>query len=123
MRLKLTWCLALSIALVTVYIARLHATQPFGFSGTTLALGRFGEIDASNLQRPANPQLTPGPAQPWASFQKTKGLSDVYVQNNAAGRDVNGDGKANSKDLSWESNYIVGLNIMVLLPATAAISN
>jgi len=82
MRFKLTWCLALPIAVVTVYIAHVHATQAFGFSGTTLALGRFGEIDASNLQRPVNPQLTPGPAQPWASFQKTKGLSDVYVQNN-----------------------------------------
>ena len=82
MRLKLTWFLVLSIALVTVYIARMYATPASGFAGTTLALGRFGEIDASNLQRPLNPQLSPGPAQPWASFQKTKGLSDVYVQSN-----------------------------------------
>ena len=71
MRLKLTWFLVLSIALVTVYIARMYATPASGFAGTTLALGRFGEIDASNLQRPLNPQLSPGPAQPWASFQKT----------------------------------------------------
>jgi quercetin dioxygenase-like cupin family protein len=78
MRLKLTWCLTLLAALVTVYIARTHATQAFGFTGTTLALGRFGEIDATNHQAP--PVGLAGPA--WLSFQQTKGPSDVYVQNN-----------------------------------------
>jgi len=50
-------------------------------------------------------------------------LRDMLIQNNAAGRDVNGDGKATSADLEWESNYVLGLNIMFLLPATAGISN
>jgi len=79
MRLKLTWSFALLAALVTVYIARTHATPALGFVGTTLALGRFGDIDASNYQ--LAPPLNPG-VQPWLSLQKTKGQSDVYVQNN-----------------------------------------
>ena len=49
---------------------------------TTLAVGRFGDIDTNNHQIPSKPQTVPGPATPWLSFQKTKGLSDVYVQSN-----------------------------------------
>jgi hypothetical protein len=83
MRLRLTWYLVFATTLgIVAYIVTAHATPAGGFIGTTLALGRFGEIDSSNHQIPRRPQDTPGPATPWLSFQKTKGLSDVYVQSN-----------------------------------------
>jgi hypothetical protein len=82
MRHTFTWVLALIAALVTVYIARTYATPASGFAGTTLALGRFGDINALNLRLPSRPSHAPGATPPWLSMQKTKGQSDVYVQNN-----------------------------------------
>jgi len=58
-----------------LYVGKAMATPASGFVGTTLALGRFGEIDTFN-------QLIPSPGNVWLSMQKTKGLSDVYVQSN-----------------------------------------
>jgi outer membrane beta-barrel protein len=49
-------------------------------------------------------------------------LRDLLVRNNPAGRDTNGDGVANSRDLSWDSNYIMSLNLMFFLPGRATIS-
>lgn len=57
------------------YIRTALATPANGFVGTTLALGRLGEIDTFN-------QLVQQGMPPWLSIQKTKGLSDLYVQNN-----------------------------------------
>lgn len=84
MRLTLTYLALLTTLCVIGYLAKVHATPAAGFTGTTLALGRFGDIDTSNHQLPMrpNPAPGPGPAALWLSFQKTKGLSDVYVQNN-----------------------------------------
>jgi len=50
-------------------------------------------------------------------------LRDILVQNNPAGRDENGDGFANDHDLSWDSNYIMSLNLMFFLPGRATISD
>jgi outer membrane beta-barrel protein len=50
-------------------------------------------------------------------------LRDILVQNNAAGRDVNGDGKANNADIGWGSTYVASLNLVLYLPSTADISN
>ncbi|HVR62078.1 MAG TPA: outer membrane beta-barrel domain-containing protein [Polyangia bacterium] len=49
-------------------------------------------------------------------------LRDIYAKINPAGRDVNGDGKANADDLTWQSTYMVSLNLVLYLPATADIS-
>ena len=49
-------------------------------------------------------------------------VRDILVQNNPAGRDENGDGFANNRDLSWDSNYIMSLNLMFFLPGRATIS-
>jgi outer membrane beta-barrel protein len=49
-------------------------------------------------------------------------IRDIFVKNNPAGRDKNGDGYTNDRDMSWGSNYIVSLNLMFFLPATASIS-
>jgi cupin domain len=79
MRKKLTWVVLLSavIAVTTLYTGKVLATPSSGFTGTTLSLGRFGEMDVFN-------QFTPPPntSNIWLSWQKTKGSSDVYVQSN-----------------------------------------
>ena len=77
MRRKLAWLVLFGAAIVvtTLYVGKAMATPASGFVGTTLALGRFGEIDTFN-------QLIPSPGNVWLSMQKTKGLSDVYVQSN-----------------------------------------
>jgi hypothetical protein len=65
-----------------VYTGNVQATPASGFVGTTIAVGRFGAIDASNLM--ILPDLSGHSRHKdlWLSFQKTRGASDVYVQNN-----------------------------------------
>jgi outer membrane beta-barrel protein len=50
-------------------------------------------------------------------------LRDVVAPNNAAGRDVNGDGKIDNGDLSWGSTFIATLNVVLYLPSSPDISN
>jgi outer membrane beta-barrel protein len=50
-------------------------------------------------------------------------LRDTVAQNNSAGRDVNGDGRATTADLGWEQTVTTMLNVVFLLPAKADISN
>jgi hypothetical protein len=65
------------IVVTALYTGNAVATPAVGFVGTTLALGGFGGIDLFN-------QLIPhdSSSNVWLSFQKTIGLSDVYVQSN-----------------------------------------
>ncbi|HEX3697443.1 MAG TPA: outer membrane beta-barrel domain-containing protein [Polyangia bacterium] len=49
-------------------------------------------------------------------------LRDIMASINPAGRDTNGDQKANASDSTWQSTYMVSLNIVLYLPATADIS-
>jgi outer membrane beta-barrel protein len=49
-------------------------------------------------------------------------VRDLFVPNNAAGRDTNGDRFADDHDLKWSSNFITGLNLMFFLPGRAPIS-
>jgi outer membrane beta-barrel protein len=49
-------------------------------------------------------------------------LRDIIAQINPSGRDVNGDGIANSADLTWGSTYMATANLVIYLPSTAAIS-
>jgi hypothetical protein len=49
------------------------ATPSAGFTGTTLAVGRFDDIDVHNFTLHASF---------WQARLKTRGLSDVYVQSN-----------------------------------------
>jgi len=78
MRRKLTWMLLIGAAVVgaAVYGGNVFATPASGFTGTTLALGRFDDIDVMNQSFPD------GFLRPWLSIQKTKGPSDLYVQSN-----------------------------------------
>lgn len=50
-------------------------------------------------------------------------LRDIVAPNNAAGRDVNGDGKVDNGDLAWGSTFIATLNVVLYLPSSPDISN
>ena len=56
-----------------VYAGTVLATPADKFTSSTLAIGRFDEIEVNNHTLPANF---------WQSRQKTQGLSDLYVQSN-----------------------------------------
>ena len=81
MRRTLTWLVLCSAATI---VAALHRGDIWatpvnaGFAATTLAIGRFGEIDVTppSFKREQSKQNT------WLSWQKTKGSSDLYVQSN-----------------------------------------
>ena len=72
MRRKLTWFLGAVIVGAGAYAATLLATPSSGFTGATLAVARFDELD---LHTHTVPDF-------WQSKLQTKGLSDVYVQSN-----------------------------------------
>jgi cupin domain len=79
MRRKLTLVVLLSAVIVVTALYHagvVLATPSSGFTSTTIALGRFGDIDTFNNL------VLPGKGITWLSLQKTKGLSDLYVQNN-----------------------------------------
>jgi quercetin dioxygenase-like cupin family protein len=84
MRRKLIWMPLLStIAMATVAnVGRVEATPAAGFTGTTIALGRFDDINALNHQILPDAQGRRLLKNLWVSLQKTKGASDLYVQNN-----------------------------------------
>jgi quercetin dioxygenase-like cupin family protein len=83
MRRRLLNALVLVMALAgaSAYWARIQATPQSGFTPTTLAMGRFGNIDVSNHQLIADPSGR-RKHKVWFSLQKTHGLSDLYVQSN-----------------------------------------
>src|SRR5437588_12028149 len=78
MRRKLTCVFFMgAVALwITAYAGNVFATPASGFVGTTIARGRFDDIDAFNQSFPA------GFPRPFISIQKTKGPSDLYIQSN-----------------------------------------
>jgi len=79
-RKKLTWLITLgAVMMVPVFCpGNALATPASGFAGTTMALARFGGIDVFNQMIPHD-----GSGNIWLSWQKTIGLSDVYVQSNS----------------------------------------
>ena len=58
------------------------ATPSSGFTATTLALGRFGDINVFNHLVPPDFWKLRHNRDVWLSWQKTTGQSDVYVQSN-----------------------------------------
>jgi quercetin dioxygenase-like cupin family protein len=62
--------------------APIAATAPSGFTGTTLAVGRFDDINVFNHLVPPNFWKSRHRRDLWLSWQKTSGSSDVYVQSN-----------------------------------------
>jgi uncharacterized RmlC-like cupin family protein len=85
MRRKRIWVVALTAAIGAgaLYTRIARATPADKFSGTTLAVGRFGKIDVFNhLVAEADSQFEKHKRNVWLSWQKTKGPSDLYVQAN-----------------------------------------
>lgn len=85
MRANVMWVFgAVAMIISMVCASTLRATPSSGFSGSTIAVGRFGEIDTNN--HAFFPDTAPWNSHPgnnlWLSMQKTKGPSDLYVQNN-----------------------------------------
>jgi quercetin dioxygenase-like cupin family protein len=65
------------------YPGKVSATAATGFAATTLAKGTLSQFDVFN--HAILPSATPGEAEDakvWLSMQKTKGSSDLYIQNN-----------------------------------------
>ena len=86
MRIKLLWVMSGALMLAAAaYVAQVQATPSSGFTGTTLAVARFGDIEASNhqvLDDDSDAKHRRHKKNVWLSFEKTKGDSDLYVQNN-----------------------------------------
>jgi quercetin dioxygenase-like cupin family protein len=84
MRSRAIWTVlfVVVIAGVMAYVRNVTATPASGFVSTTVALGRFGNIDVSNYQ--VTESSNPKRRRPdiWLSWQKSKGPSDLYVQSN-----------------------------------------
>jgi hypothetical protein len=78
----LTMLGAATIGITTLYVRNVLATPASGFSGTTLAVGRFDDIDVTNHAVTENPNARGRRKHLWLSMQKTRGLSDLYVQDN-----------------------------------------
>jgi quercetin dioxygenase-like cupin family protein len=79
MRRRAIWAFAfiLTLAAAAAYVGNAFATPPAGFTGTTLSLGRVGDVNVFNHA------IVEGPSKRlWLSLQKTKGPSDLYVQSN-----------------------------------------
>src|SRR5437879_4310321 len=89
MRRKLTWLIlgAVIVGMALYHAGNVLGTPANGFVGTTLAKGRFGAIDVFNHFILSAPQEEPEEHERhkgniWLSSQRTKGLSDLYVQSN-----------------------------------------
>jgi quercetin dioxygenase-like cupin family protein len=84
MRHKLMWAIVFGgvTAAGVSYGDRVSATPASGFTSTTIAMGRVGEIDVNNLVISDDPVDPNSKKNVWHSLQKTKGTSDLYVQSN-----------------------------------------
>ena len=85
MRAKVLWAFSIIIVGVALlHVGTLSATPQSGFTASTIAMGRFGPIDVDN--QTFLPDGSPFETHPgnnlWLSMQRTKGPSDLYVQNN-----------------------------------------
>jgi len=80
--LKLAILLGAATMLAAYYARPVLATPATGFMGTTLAVGRFDDINVFNHLIPPDFWKSRHNAEIWLSWQKTKGSSDVYVQSN-----------------------------------------
>ena len=83
MRRKLTWLLVLGpvILLAAGYVGNIQATPSSGFAAATVAFGRVPEFDVTHSLVSEKPE-DGSSRNVWLSLQKTKGLSDLYVQSN-----------------------------------------
>ena len=79
MQRKLKWMLFLG---GTLFVGTVGATPPVDFSGTTMASGRFDDLDLKNHVFFPEGVLPESERFLWLSHLKTRGPSDLYVQSN-----------------------------------------
>ena len=77
-----TMLMGAALAMATAAVWPVQATPSSGFTGTTLAVGRFADISVFNSLVPPDFWKERHNQEVWLSWQKTKGDSDVYVQSN-----------------------------------------
>ena len=84
MRRKLNWLLAVSTVIlgVVAYVGNIQATPALGFAASTISVGRLPEFDVTHHLVSDDPDPDNQKKNVWLSLQKTKGLSDLYVQSN-----------------------------------------
>ena len=84
MRRTLKWSILVTamLAVLTQYVTPVHATPMSGFTGVTVVKGTFGDIDVFNHIAPPDFWKLLHRSDVWLSWQKTKGDSDLYIQNN-----------------------------------------
>lgn len=78
---RVWWLAGLVIAASAASVGASLGTDPSGFRGTTLAVGRLGSFDVMNHTVLPAAEGRRG-RRVWLSVQAVKGQSDVYVQNN-----------------------------------------
>jgi quercetin dioxygenase-like cupin family protein len=78
----MTMLIGTALALAASMTGPVLATPASGFVGTTLAVGRFADINAFNRLVPPEFWASRENHDIWLSWQRTKGESDVYVQSN-----------------------------------------
>ncbi len=83
MQRTLTWLLALGTVILggAAYVGNIQATPASGFASATIAVGRVPEFDVTHHLVSEKPDEG-SKRNVWLSLQKTKGLSDLYVQSN-----------------------------------------
>lgn len=77
-----TMLLGTALAIAASVTGPVLATPASGFVGTTLTVGRFGDINAFNRLVPPDFWESRQNRDVWLSWLRTKGESDVYVQSN-----------------------------------------
>jgi hypothetical protein len=84
MKRKSVWVLALAVLSAAFYAGNVLATDPVGgFVGKTLAKATFAPLDIkAHTVVPADPSAGKTPASVWETMLKTKGDTDMFVQQN-----------------------------------------
>lgn len=76
------WVLGLSLAGATALVGLVRATPAGGFTSTTVSIGRIGSFEVFNNAPAERTERGKSQQKGWVSWQRTKGASDLYIQNN-----------------------------------------
>jgi hypothetical protein len=82
MKARLAVIVVAAFVIAAPYHRSLQATAAVGFVGQTVVMGTFGDIDVFNHVVPPDFWKQWHKSDVWLSWQKTKGDSDLYIQNN-----------------------------------------
>lgn len=82
MKARLFVIVTAALVIAAPYARNLRATPASGFVGQTVVMGTFDEINVFNHVVPPDFWKALHKSNVWLSRQKTKGDSDLYIQNN-----------------------------------------